>query len=167
MNKVSLLLIAAVALVVTGCEKKPEAAPAEAPKAGEAKPAAEEAKPAAEEAKPAAEEAKPAAEEAKPAAEEPAAEEPAAAAAAEGGGDLPAACKEYADKMLKCLESDKYPAAAKDGAKQGLEAMKSGWNFGGMEGAAKDAAMNAANDACTQSVNAMKQSGEMMCPGVW
>jgi Sec-independent protein translocase protein TatA len=164
MNKVSLLLIAAVALVATGCEKKPEVA-AEAPKpAVEAPKAAEEAKPAAEEAKPAAEE--PAAEEAKPAAEEPAAAEE-APAAAEGGGDLPAACKEYADKMLKCLESDKYPAAAKDGAKQGLEAMKSGWNFGGMEGAAKDAAMNAANDACTQSVNAMKQSGEMMCPGVW
>ncbi len=69
--------------------------------------------------------------------------------------------------MLKCLDSDKYPAAAKDGAKQGLEAMKSGWNFGGMEGAAKDADMKAANDACAQSVSAMKQSGEMMCPGVW
>ncbi|MCB9729795.1 MAG: hypothetical protein H6744_15150 [Deltaproteobacteria bacterium] len=165
MNKVSLLLIAAVALVVSGCEKKPEAGAEPAPKAGEAAPAAEKA--AEEKVEAAAEKAEEKVEAAAEKAEEKveaAAEE---AKPAEGASDLPEACKEYADKMLKCLESDKYPAAAKDGAKQGLEAMKSGWNFGGMEGAAKEAAMKAANDACTQSVNAMKQSGEMMCPGVW
>lgn len=164
MNKVSLLLIAAVALVFTGCEKKPDAA-AEAPIPTKTSPAADKAADRAEaKVEAVGEKAKEKAEEAADKVEAKAEE---AKPAAEAGGDLPAACKEYADKMLKCLESDKYPAAAKDGAKQGLEAMKTGWNFGAMDGAAKDAAMNAANDACTQSVNAMKQSGEMMCPGVW
>jgi hypothetical protein len=65
--------------------------------------------------------------------------------------------------MMKCLDSDKYPAAAKEAAKQGFEQTREAWKTAAStpEGKAGMAT------ACKAAIDAMKQSGEAMCPGVW
>jgi hypothetical protein len=89
--------------------------------------------------------------------------EPAAA-----GGEMPPACKEYAEKMDKCLASDKFPAAAKEQTAQAFKAMRDGWGtLGALPAEQKDAQMKAADDACTQAIAGMKAAGDTMCAGVW
>jgi hypothetical protein len=88
---------------------------------------------------------------------------PAAGAPAE----LPAMCKEYSDKMLKCLDSKQFPEAAKAQTKQAFETMKTSWNFAGIPEQARKAAMDAANTGCQTALDGMKQAGAAMCPGVF
>lgn len=88
---------------------------------------------------------------------EPPKEEPKAEGAAAATGL--AECDAYVAAMEKYLACDKVPQAARDGAKQGLDAMKSGWgDTAGMPEEAK----KAANDACKQAVDALKQGAEAM-----
>jgi hypothetical protein len=92
-----------------------------------------------------------------PKAEEPKKEEPAPAAG--GAATGLAECDAYVAAMEKYLACDKVPQAARDGAKQGLDAMKSGWgDTAGMPEEAK----KAANDACKQAVDALKQGATAM-----
>ncbi len=144
MKKIVLALAATLALSAFGCKKEEPAKPAEPAKPTD--PAAKPAEPAAKPADPAAKPAEP----------------------AQAGGDMPAECKEYAEKMGKCLQSDKFPAAAKEQTAQAFKTMQDGWsNMGAMPAEAKDTAMKAAADACKQAMDGMKQAGEAMCPGVW
>jgi hypothetical protein len=86
-------------------------------------------------------------------------EPPAGGEAAAGGGTGLAECDAYVAAMEKYLACDKVPQEARDGAKQGLEAMKSGW--GDAAGMPEDA-KKAANDACKQAVDALKQGASAM-----
>ena len=82
-------------------------------------------------------------------------------AGGEGGGAATglAECDAYVAAMEKYLACDKVPQEARDGAKQGLDAMKSGWgDTAGMPEEAK----KAANDACKQAVDALKQGASAM-----
>ena len=142
MKKLVLAISAALALSAFGCKKEEKAAPPAKP----AEPAAKPAEPAAKPAEPAA----------KPA-------EPAAA-----GGDMPAECKEYAEKMTKCLAAPEFSAAAKDQTAQAFKTMQDGWaNMGAMPAEAKTQAMTAAANACKQAMDGMKAAGDSMCKGVW
>jgi hypothetical protein len=95
-----------------------------------------------------------------PKAEEPKAEEPKAAEPAAGGAATGLAeCDAYVAAMEKYLACDKVPQAARDGAKQGLDAMKGSW--GDVAGMPEDA-KKAANDACKQAVDALKQGASAM-----
>ena len=86
---------------------------------------------------------------------EEAKEEPAAGGAATGLAE----CDTYVAAMEKYLACDKVPQAARDGAKQGLDAMKGSWgDTAGMPEEAK----KAANDACKQAVDALKQGASAM-----
>ena len=147
MNKLVFALAAVFALSLFGCKK--EEKPAETAKPTEpAKTEPAKTEPAKTE----------------PAKTEPAKTEPAPAA----GGDMPAECAEYAKKMAACLESDKFPAAAKEQTKTAFETMQKGWaDMSAMPAEAKATAQKAAADACTQAMSGMKQAGEAMCPGVW
>jgi hypothetical protein len=79
-------------------------------------------------------------------------------AAAAGGSGLPE-CDEYVAAMDKYMSCDKVPQSARDAAKQGLDAMKSGWaNMGQMP----DDAKKAAGDACKQAIDALKQGASAM-----
>jgi hypothetical protein len=70
-----------------------------------------------------------------------------------------AECDAYVAAMDKYMTCDKVPQSARDAAKQGLDAMKSGWaNMGQMP----DDAKKAAGDACKQAVDALKQGAEAM-----
>ena len=90
--------------------------------------------------------------------DEPAAD-PAAPTVPVAGGSGLAECDTYVAAMEKYLACDKVPQAARDGAKQGLDAMKSSWgDTAGMPEEAK----KAANDACKQAVDALKQGAEAM-----
>ena len=93
-------------------------------------------------------------EEAKP---EPPKEDP---KPAEGGAATGLAeCDAYVAAMEKYLACDKVPQAARDGAKQGLDAMKGSWgDTAGMPEESK----TAANDACKQAVDALKQGATAM-----
>jgi len=87
---------------------------------------------------------------------------PADQAAAPAGGaastGLPE-CDAYVAAMDKYMACDKVPQSARDAAKQGLDAMKSGWaNMGTMP----DDAKKSAADACKQAVDALKQGAESM-----
>ena len=142
MRTVTLALLSMFVITLAGCEekKKDETTSATtAPKANEpvkAKPA-EPVKPA----------------------------EPAAAPAAGGAADTGVAeCDEYINKMMKCLDSPQYPAAAKDQAKQAFEQMKTGWK---QALSASPEAKASIGPACKQALDAMKQSGAAMCPGVF
>lgn len=80
----------------------------------------------------------------------------------EGGGEANtglAECDAYVAAMEKYLACDKVPQEARDGAKQGLDAMKGSWgDTAGMPEEAK----KAANDACKQAVDALKQGASAM-----
>ncbi|MCB9559206.1 MAG: hypothetical protein H6708_02215 [Kofleriaceae bacterium] len=65
-----------------------------------------------------------------------------------------AGCDEYVALMETYLRCDKVPQAARDAARQGLDAMESAW--GDMSGVPDDV-QRQANDACLQAVDAMKQ----------
>jgi hypothetical protein len=111
--------------------------------------------------KPADKPADPAAADTKPA--DPAAADPAKPAdPAPAGGAAStglAECDAYVAAMDKYMTCDKVPQSARDAAKQGLDAMKSGWaNMGQMP----DDAKKAAGDACKQAVDALKQGAEAM-----
>jgi hypothetical protein len=92
----------------------------------------------------------------------PAATPPPAAA------DAPASCREYAEKMEKCLASDKFPPEVREISKQTYEGMKMGWSAaGGLDGDAKQQAFTSNDQACKAQLDAMKQSGAALCPGVF
>jgi hypothetical protein len=81
------------------------------------------------------------------------------------GGDIPAECQEYKEKMTRCLQAPEFPPAAKPGA---LKELQNGWgNMGSMTPEAKAQAMAAAADACKQALAGMKTIGDTMCKGVW
>jgi hypothetical protein len=139
---IAVLAVASLALVACKKEEKPAPAPATSP-AGETKPTES-----------------PAASPAASPAESPAASPAAGGAASTGVPE----CDEYMAKAEKCFQSDKWPAAARDAAKQGFEQSKAAW--AGLADAPAEA-KKAAADACKQATDAMKQGGEMMCPGVF
>jgi hypothetical protein len=152
MKKLVLALAAVFALAAIGCQKEEKKAP---PATDPAKtdPAAKPADPAAKPADPAAKPADPAAQPAAPTGQ---------------AGDMPAECKEYAEKMNKCLQAPEFPAAAKAQTEQAFKTMTDGWaNLGTMPAEAKETAMKAAGDSCKQAMDGMKQAGGAMCPGVW
>lgn len=91
--------------------------------------------------------------------EEPKAEEKKEEPAAGGAATGLAECDAYVTAVEKFMACDKVPEAARDGAKQGLEAMKSGW---GDASAMPDEAKKAANDACKQAIDALKQGASAM-----
>jgi hypothetical protein len=94
-------------------------------------------------------------EETKPEEKKPEEPKPAEGGAATGLAE----CDAYVTAMEKYLACDKVPQAARDGAKQGLDAMKSSWgDTAGMPEEAK----KAANDACKQAVDALKQGATAM-----
>jgi len=95
----------------------------------------------------------------KPADEKPA--EPAEPAPAAGGAAATglAECDTYVAAMEKYLACDKVPQAARDGAKQGLDAMKGSW---GDAANMPEEAKKATNDACKQAVDALKQGASAM-----
>jgi hypothetical protein len=94
-----------------------------------------------------------------PEAKDPPPAEPTAPTVPVAGGTGLAECDAYVTAMEKYLACDKVPQAARDGAKQGLDAMKSSWgDTAGMPEEAK----KAANDACKQAVDALKQGAEAM-----
>ena len=81
--------------------------------------------------------------------------------AAEGeGGDVAkigvAECDEYVEKMMSCLDNDKFPAAAKEQTKKAFDQVVEQWK--GMPEAAK------ANlgQACKAAMDAAKKSYEAM-----
>lgn len=84
------------------------------------------------------------AENAKPADDKP------AAAASTG---LPE-CDAYAAAVESFVKCDKIPQAARDNAKQGLDAMKSAWT--NMDGVPDDVKQQT-NDMCKQAVEGLKQ----------
>ena len=98
-------------------------------------------------------------EEKKPEETKPEEKKPEEAKPAEGAATGLAECDAYVTAMEKYLACDKVPQAARDGAKQGLDAMKSSWgDTAGMPEEAK----KAANDACKQAVDALKQGATAM-----
>jgi hypothetical protein len=68
-------------------------------------------------------------------------------------------CDEYVRLMQSYLRCDKVPQAARDAAKQGLDAMTEAW--GQMSGMPDDA-KQAANEACQQAGDALKQGAAAM-----
>ncbi|MCA9674313.1 MAG: hypothetical protein KC464_04650, partial [Myxococcales bacterium] len=71
-------------------------------------------------------------------------------------------CDQYVAEVEQYLSCDKVPQAARDAARQGLDAMKQGW--GDMSGVPDDVKQQA-GDACLQAVDAMKQAEAAMgCP---
>jgi hypothetical protein len=102
-------------------------------------------------------------EEKKPEEAKPEEKKPEEAKPADQGGGAAATglaeCDAYVAAMEKYLACDKVPQAARDGAKQGLDAMKGSWgDTAGMPEEAK----KAANDACKQAVDALKQGASAM-----
>ena len=99
--------------------------------------------------------------------EEPPKEEP-APAPTEGGGEAPAPaaggtglanCDAYIAATEKYMACDKVPQSARDAAKQGIEAMKSGW---GDMSAVDDATKKQIDDGCAQGADALKQAASAM-----
>jgi hypothetical protein len=71
-------------------------------------------------------------------------------------------CDVYVHLMNRWLECDKVPQAARDGARQGLDAMNAGW---GNVSEMPEEVKQAANDACKQASDALKQGANAMgCP---
>ena len=68
-------------------------------------------------------------------------------------------CDLYIAKMELYLQCPKVPQTARDGARQGLDAMKSGW--GDMRSMPPEA-VAAADDACRQAVDALVQGASAM-----
>ncbi len=74
-------------------------------------------------------------------------------AAAGGSSGMPE-CDEYVSAMEKYLACDKIPQASRDAAKQGIDAMKSGWaNVGSMP----DDVKKQMADGCKAAVDGLKQ----------
>lgn len=68
-------------------------------------------------------------------------------------------CDVYIRSMESYMRCDKVPASAREAAKAGLDAMKSGWrDMGDMP----EDARKAANDACGQAVDALRQGAQAM-----
>jgi hypothetical protein len=68
-------------------------------------------------------------------------------------------CDAYVDAMQSYMRCDKVPQSARDAANQGLAAMMSGWHE--MKNMPPEA-QKAAEDACLQAVDALKQGAEAM-----
>ncbi|MCA9674949.1 MAG: hypothetical protein KC464_07945, partial [Myxococcales bacterium] len=68
-------------------------------------------------------------------------------------------CDRYLQVIERYLQCPKVPQAARDAARQGIDAMKQGW--ADMSGV-PDEARRAANDACRQAVDAVRQGASAM-----
>src|SRR5438067_603216 len=75
-------------------------------------------------------------------------------------GDLPKECQDYIKAMDDLAKCDKMPAASRDAMKQGLDAMKSSWNFKDLPADAKKTAMEAAATACKSGADALAQGAK-------
>jgi hypothetical protein len=68
-------------------------------------------------------------------------------------------CDVYIRSMESYMRCDKVPQSARDAAKAGLDAMNAGWrDMGDMP----EDARKAANDACGQAVDALRQGAQAM-----
>jgi hypothetical protein len=70
---------------------------------------------------------------------------------------LPKECEDYIRAIEKLATCDKLPQASRDAMKQGLDAMKSGWDFSNLSPDDYKTAMAAARSACAQGADAVRQ----------
>jgi hypothetical protein len=72
-------------------------------------------------------------------------------------GVLPQACVDYIVAIERFASCDKVPAVSREAMKQGLDAMRTGWNFNNLPPDAYRTAMAAASTACAQGAEAVRQ----------
>jgi hypothetical protein len=73
-------------------------------------------------------------------------------------------CDRYAAAVGRYLQCNKIPESAKDGVRQGLDAMKQGWQMLRDPNVPPEA-RKAAGDACKEATDAVKQAASAMgCP---
>lgn len=75
----------------------------------------------------------------------------------------PMVCDDYMRMMAACVEHPKFPAAARDATRQALAQMQQAF-AGAMNVPEAQAAMA---NACQQALDAMSQSADAMCPGIF
>jgi hypothetical protein len=75
------------------------------------------------------------------------------------------ACDEYLRVMAACIRHPSFPPDAARAARDALVQMSSGFQFDHMEPQARQAAQQAASDACRQATEAMRQASAEVCPG--
>jgi hypothetical protein len=72
-------------------------------------------------------------------------------------------CDLYLARMMRCLDSNAFPAGAREQARQAILLTVDAWR----QAAATPEGRAALGGACTQATDAMRQAGASMCPGVW
>jgi hypothetical protein len=75
-----------------------------------------------------------------------------------GADDVPPGCARYIRAVETLVTCDKMPAASRDAVRQGLDAMRSGWHFGDLPPDARKTAIEAADAACNQGTDAIRQA---------
>jgi len=87
----------------------------------------------------------------------PSARRPAADASAPAS-----ACDEYYQKMMRCLESDRWPAQTRREARASIERLRES-----DRAATTPEAREMREDGCRTTIRIMQQGNQWICPGVW
>jgi len=72
------------------------------------------------------------------------------------------ACDQYYGKMMRCLESDRWPEQTRREASASIERLRKT-----KEAATIPEALEMREDGCRASIRIMQQGSQWICPGVW